>query len=159
MGAYKKLNKQDVYVTSYEANKSYHVIGDDQLEEFEVDGFYVESSSGAYFPAFFHNYTGNSGTKYNRFTGYKSLHQLYYSNFTSQSLETGENLQSGSFDNYIMSSLATGSYKSSFRELPNKANVFSIPRKHTGVGIKPNSFILHKSGASAIDGYLSLIHI
>ncbi len=153
MGAYKKLNKQDVYVTSYEANKSYHVIGDDQLEEFEVDGFYVESSSGDYYPAFFHNFTGNSGTKYNRYTGYKSLYQLYYSNFVSQSIVTGENLQSGSFDNFLMSSLATGSYKSSFRELPNQANVFSIPRKHTGVGIKPNSFIVHKSGASAIDGY------
>ena len=155
MGAYKKLNKQDVYITSYEANKSYQALGDSGFETYDVDGFYVESSSGAYYPAFFHNFTANSGTVYNRFTSYKSIYQLYYSNFISQSTDTGENLQSGSFDNFIMSSLATGSYKTGFRTLPDRANIFSVPRKHIGGGIKPNSFILSVSGAAVLDAYSS----
>ena len=79
MGAYKKLNKQDVYITSYEANKSYQALGDTGFETYDVDGFYVESSSGAYYPQFFHNFTGNSGTVYNRFTSYNSIYHLYYS--------------------------------------------------------------------------------
>ena len=153
MGAYKKLNKQDVYVTSYEANKSYHIVGDDEFETYDVDGFFIESSSGAYYPLPFHSSTGNSGNVFNRYTGYRGLHQLYVSNFISESADTGQFLQSGSFDNFIMSSLATGSYKSSFRDLPNRANVFSIPRKHTGVGVKPNTFVLFKSGTVALDSY------
>ena len=153
MGAYKKLNKQDVYVTSYEANKSYNIVGDDQFEEFDVDAFYTVSSSGDYFISPFDNTIGNSGTSFNRFLGFRSLFHLYYSNFTSQSAETGELAQSGSFDNFIMSSLATGSYKTGFRQLPNNANVFSLPRKHIGVGIKPNSFVMHISGATATDQY------
>ena len=153
MGAYKKLNKQDVYVTSYEANKSYNIVGDDQFEEFDVDAFYTVSSSGDYFISPFDNSVGNSGTSFNRYLGFRSLFHLYYSNFTSQSAETGELAQSGSFDNFIMSSLATGSYKTGFRQLPNNANVFSLPRKHIGVGIKPNSFVMHISGATATDQY------
>ncbi len=153
MGAYKKLNKQDVYITSYEANKSYHIVGDNEFESFDVDGFYILSSSGDYFPQFFHNYTGNSGTVYNVILSYNSLHHLYYSNFTFESEVTNQKLQSGSFDNYIMSSLSTGSYKTGFRNLPDRSNVFSVPRKHTGMGIKPNSFILSVSGAAALDSY------
>ena len=155
MGAYKKLNKQDVYITSYEANKSYQAVGDSEFTTFDIDGFYVESSSGAYYVSPFHVSTGDSGATLNRYTGYKGLYQLYYSNFISQSLDTGQNLQSGSFDNFIMSSLATGSYKTGFRVLPNKANVFSVPRKHSGAGIKPNSFVLSVSGAAALDSYSS----
>ena len=153
MGAYKKLNKQDVYVTSYEANKSFRLAGEDEFENFNVDGFYIESSSLPYYPAFFHSFTGNSGTSYNRYTGYRSLYQLYYSNFTSESLATGQKLQSGSYDNYLMSSLATGSYRSSFRELTDRSNVFSIPRKYVGTAIQPNSFVMFISGATATDGY------
>jgi len=153
MGAYKKLNKQDVYVTSYEANKSYRLVGQDDFATYDIDAFYVESSSGDYYPAVFHSYTGPTGNSFNRYTTYKSLHQLYYSNFTFESSDTGQKLQSGSFDNFIMSSLATGSYKSGFRVLPNNANVFSVPRKHTGVGIKPNSFVLFVSGATVTDSY------
>ena len=155
MGAYKKLNKQDVYITSYEANKSYRVVGEDEFEDFDVDGLYVESSSGDYYPLFYHNYTGNSGTEYNVILSYKSLHQLYYSNFIFESSDTNQKLQSGSFDNFIMSSLSTGSYKTGFRFLPDRSNVFSIPRKHMGTGIKPNSFVLSVSGAAALDSYSS----
>ncbi len=153
MGAYKKLNKQDVYITSYEANKSYRALGDDGFEAFDIDAFYTVSSSGDYFISPFDTTTGNSGTLFNRILGFRSLFHLYYSNFTSQSAETGELAQSGSFDNFIMSSLATGSYKTGFRQLPNNANVFSLPRKHIGIGIKPNTFVMHVSGATATDGY------
>ena len=153
MGAYKKLNKQDVYVTSYEANKSYRIAGETEFEEFGVDGFFTTSGSAEYFKSPFDITTGNSGMQFNRILGYRGLNHLYYSNFTLESEDTGEKVQSGSFENYLMSSIATGSYKTAFRELPDNANVFSIPRKHIGAGIKPNTFIMHVSGALASDGY------
>lgn len=153
MGAYKKLNKQDVYVTSYEANKSYRIAGETQFEDYDVDGFYTTSGSAEYFKSPFDITTGNSGMQFNRILGYRGLNHLYYSNFTLESEDTGEKVQSGSFENYLMSSIATGSYKTAFRELPDNGNVFSIPRKHIGVGIKPHTFVMHVSGAVAFDGY------
>ena len=78
MGAYKKLNKQDVYVTSYEANKSFRIAGDDEFETFNVDGFYIESSSLPYYEEFYDSFEANSGTRYNRYTSLESLVYLEY---------------------------------------------------------------------------------
>ena len=152
MSAYKKLNKQDVFVTSYEANKQYSLIGDMDFISYDVDKFLINSSSGDYFISPFDNFTGNSGTSLNSVLGYKSIYQLYYSNFTDSSTD-GERFQSGSFENFLQSSIATGSYKMGYRFLNSEGAVLSIPRKNFGTAIKPGSFEFNVSGAAVIAAY------
>lgn len=148
MGAFKKLNKQDVFVTSYEAHKSYDIVGS-ELVTYDVDKFFAFSSSGAYYLNQFDKIIGNSGTSYYSPLVFKSLHQLYYSNFKYGDLK----LQSGSFDNYIQSSLATGSYRDVYRELAAETAVITIPQKHFGTNIKPGTFEFFISGGTVLPGY------
>ena len=152
MSAYKKLNKQDVFVTSYEANKLYSLVGDLDLISYDVDKFLINSSSGDYYISPFDSITGNSGAKINPTLSYKSVYQLYYSNFIDSS-EQGERFQSGSFENYLQSSIATGSYKMGYRYLNDEGAVISIPRKHFGTAIKPGSFEFNVSGGAVIPAY------
>ena len=152
MSAYKKLNKQDVFVTSYEANKEYSLVGNSDFTTYGVDKFLINSSSGAYYTDPFDYVTGFSGTSFNPTLGYKSTYQLYYSNFIFQS-EQGEKFQSGSFENFIQSSIGTGSYKEGYRNLSIEGAVLSVPRKHFGTAIAPKSVEFSVSGADAIPAY------
>ena len=153
MSAYKKLNKQDVFVTSYQANKQYSLVGNSDFSTFDVDKFLINSSSGEYYIDPFDSVTGLSGTSFNPTLGFKSVHQLYYSNFIATGSIEGEKLQSGSFENFIQSSISTGSYKEGYRHINVEGAVLSIPRKHFGTAIAPNSLEFHVSGAEAIPAY------
>jgi hypothetical protein len=66
---------------------------------------------------------------------YKSIQQLYYSNFTSGSIGLTDSNLTGSFDNYIESSFTSGS-----RHLLNTASVFTLPTKMVGTHIEPLTF-------------------
>ena len=148
MSAYKKLNKQDVFVTSYVAHKSYNAISEsgppNGLQTFGVDTFFAYSSSGEYYTSPFDSTTTlNSNTRNNTLV-FKSINQLYYSNFISGS----EKAQSGSFDNFLQSGFSTGS-----RKLDTEASIISIPRKHVGTHIKPGSFVMKISGSTAQQAY------
>jgi len=66
---------------------------------------------------------------------FRSLEQLYYSNFTSGSIGWKPTNWTGSFDNYVESSFTTGS-----RLLESTASVYSIPQKLFGTHIEPNTF-------------------
>lgn len=66
---------------------------------------------------------------------YRSLNQLYYTNFVSGSIAHTEYNKTGSFDNYIETSFTSGS-----RTLLQSAAVYSIPRKLIGTHIEPMSF-------------------
>lgn len=68
---------------------------------------------------------------------YRSLNQLYYTNFVSGSVLNTEYNKTGSFDNYVETSFTSGS-----RDLLQSAAVYSIPRKLIGTHIEPNSLIL-----------------
>lgn len=152
MSAYKKLNKQDVYVTSYVAHKTYNAIsqsGDgDGLSTYGIDTFFAYSSSGDYYPSPFDNYTTRNGNTRNGNLVYKNIYQLYYSNFISGSLKQ----QSGSFDNFVQSGWTD--YTSS-RNLQTEASIIDIPRKHVGTHIRPSSFVFKISGSTAINAYSS----
>ena len=66
---------------------------------------------------------------------YKSIQQLYYSNFISGSIGLTDSNLTGSFDNYIESSFTSGS-----RHLLNTASVFTLPTKMVGTHIEPLTF-------------------
>lgn len=84
-------------------------------------------------------YTGSLSLdqgSYNLLT-YKSIQQLYYSNFTEGSIGLTDTNNTASFDNYIESSFTSGS-----RLLLNTASVFTLPTKMIGTHIEPMSFTM-----------------
>ena len=118
MGAYKKLNKQDAYITTYVAHKPW-AIG---AAEFTNYGITLTSA----------NTTTNS--KYRN-----SINQLYY---PSKSLSSG-NVVSHSFDYYEQTTLFNTAYRTRTSASPN---IISIPRALYGTAIQPGTFQIYWSG-------------
>ena len=119
MSTWKKLNQQDAYLTTYNAQKEWTISAIEQLE-LGITGSYYTSS-------------GDVLSLDPSLLTYHSLNQLYYSSFD----ETGVVSTSSSYDNYIESSFATSS-----RVLGDRGVVFSIPRSVFGTHIEPTSFVL-----------------
>lgn len=122
MSAFKRFNRQDVYVTQYSARKSWEASGS------ALDSYGIETLRGisGSLPYYIHPSDLRNG-RHQSIT-YRSVRHLYYSNF----LPDGR--QSGSFDNYLQSSLTSGS-----RIIGNELTVFSLPREIVGTHIEPKS--------------------
>ena len=120
MGAYKKLNKQDVYITTYVAHKPW-LIGN-------IDtGSYPGSTA-------FESEFGTYGITRILATGSfsSSLAQLYYPS------KLQGNIVSHSYDYYYQTTL----YNSQSRNFNASSEVISIPRNLYGNSIQPNTFRL-----------------
>ena len=133
MSTWKKLNQQDAYLTTYNAQKEWTISAIEQLELGITGSFYTSS--------------GDVLSLDPNLLTYHSLNQLYYSSFD----ETGVVSTSSSFDNYIESSFATSS-----RVLGDRGVVFSIPRSVFGTHIEPTSFTLGSDDAYIVsqDDYI-----
>ena len=137
MGAFKKLNQQDAYISTYNARKSWIASGSDyaNLGILQLVG---EANTGAYIPQDANKvhgggsstYTAQDITKFDKILLYRSIEQLYYSNY-----KNGETTASGSYDNFLQSSFNV----SGSRELNNKLSLFSLPKEVYGTHIEPNS--------------------
>lgn len=135
MSAYKKLNKQDVYVSSYTARKSWKASGS-LLETYGIKNLrgvstnIVADSSGSnvYFP---HQNDLDDG--YYRQLVYQQIKHLYYSNHFSESLVH----TSSFYDNYEQSSYQVG-----HKNLQHEIGVFGIPRKVFGTHLEPGTIEL-----------------
>lgn len=126
MGAFKKINRQDVYLSKYEANKNYSVSGSDYelfgityniVDKFEEKEYFLDQTDeleGSYAPLF-----------------YKSLDHLYYKSFSEDNL-----IEANSYEHYLPSSLI----EANTRYLDQDLLVLSIPRNITGNQIKPGTF-------------------
>ena len=123
MSAYKKLNKQDAYITTYTARKSWAVSGSDYDTNKIVTLTGISGSSNYYLPA-----DEVQSISYKRLI-FQSTNQLYYSLFSSGSIET-----TGSFDNFLQSSFTSGS-----RNIKSYIGVYSMPRDIIGTHIEPFS--------------------
>ena len=121
MSAFKKLNRQDVFVTSYTSKKEWST-SESTPSTFGIEKYEILSGSLPY-------YSGSDN--YEKYLRYDQLRHLYYSNFSSS-------LITGSFENYIQSSLESGS-----RILLETGSVLSIPRDVTGQRIEPGSTFLY----------------
>lgn len=119
MSAFKKLERSDVFVTSHLAKKSWNASGS-EASSFGIRT--LEGTSGS-FPQYPGDFT------FEELLNYRSIRQLYYSNYVSGSLLTG------SFENYLQSSI----YNSESRFLRSNVGIVSIPRKLIGEGIEPGS--------------------
>ena len=124
MSAFKKLDRRNVFTTAHQASKA----------------FSDSSSTSTYGVQFLLGTSGSlpvySSTTTNELR-YRSVKQLYYSNYINDS-----NVITGSFENYLQSSLHT----SGSRNLLSKATVISYPRSLTGEGIKPGTIVYDITG-------------
>lgn len=135
MSAYKKLNKQDVYVTAYTARKTWES-DHTNLVEYGIDVLRGLSGSIPYYPTP-NDFRGNPPfawipSRYETPT-YHSVKQLYYSNQLAEELYE----HSSSFDNFEQSSFTVGK-----RNLETEVAVISIPQNIFGTHIEPHTFAL-----------------
>ena len=134
MSAYKKLNQQDAYISTYTARKSWEASGS-QYRAYGIQTIVGLSGSGIYIPSdaditYGGNIANSGSTSYNKRLIFESNHHLYYSQFTDAVLPT-----SSSYENYLQSSFeASGS-----RYLKTRVAIFSLPKEMYGTHIEPYS--------------------
>lgn len=117
MSAFKKLNRQDAFVTSYTSKKRWNV-SSSVYDSYGIEKIVAVSGSVPLL---------SGSANFDNRLYYESIRHLYYSNFKDSTI-------SGSFENYIQSSLESGS-----RTLGQKAVIFSIPQDIYGINIVPSS--------------------
>jgi len=127
MSAYKKINRQDTFLTKYRANKEYQVSGS-QLESYGLVYEVIPQFTGS---TYYLDLQDESELGYKPLV-YKSLEQLYYRSFN----EDEAFITSNSYEHYLSTSLL----ESNTRKLEQDLIYLSIPRKHVGVEIWPGSF-------------------
>lgn len=137
MSAFKKLDRRDVFTTTHLASKSWSVSGSN-APTYGVQFYGGASSSLPSYPV--SNPSVSYSDTYEQLLRYRSIRQLYYSNYDSDNF-----LITGSFDNFLQSSL----YHSGSRNLGSHVGIVSFPRNTYGIGLKPGSI-----NFSIIDTYI-----
>lgn len=147
MSAYKKLNRQDVYVTDYVAKKAWYASGS-YISDYGIETLrgFSGSTPGYPYPADYRN------SRYEKLV-FNSIHQNFYSNYSGSI--SGSTIYSGSFDISPTTTLdLTGS-----RIEKTEVGVLSIPQNVMGVGIEPGTVHVEHFTASQdkynTDGYVS----
>lgn len=137
MSAFKKFNRQDVYVTAYSAKKSWLASGS-VISDYGIE--IVRGVSGSS-PNFL-NPEDLYSNRYETLT-WQSIYQLYYRGFIQESAN------SGSYEHYLQSSFTTGS-----RVISDEIGLVSVPRNVVGTHIQPSTFVLDFQ-SSSIDEYVT----
>jgi len=148
MGAWKKLNQQDVAVTSYTAKKSWTI----SSSSLDSNGIQIHQALTSSHPTYYltssDKYEGTgAGSTQHPILVYKSLSHLYFKNHNSSS---GLLQDSSSYVDYTESTIDTGS-----RSIRNRALVYSIPRNRFGTHIEPGSFELGEDLVYAAESFVS----
>lgn len=137
MSAFKKLNRQDVYISDYTAKKQWYAsgstIGDYGLEV--LRGF-SGSTPGYPYPL------DERNSRYQKLV-FDSIYHNYYSGSTTLGVF------SGSYDLSLQTSLTLTGSRSSSAEV----GVISIPRNVYGTHIEPGTFVLKPFFEEATDKY------
>lgn len=138
MGAFKKFNTQDVYVSTYSANKSW-IISGSQYGDLQVQNVPLEKKGEE-------TYTVNDShiqKGFNKRLSYESIKHLYYESF-----EDGVVSTTSSYDNYLQSSFNV----SGSRHYNEVGSVYSLPKTVFGTALKPKS--LRVAPESGSDNYV-----
>jgi hypothetical protein len=149
MSAYKKLNKEDSFLTSYTAHKRFTASGS-QHDEYGIETYTGISGSSAFFPE-----TADKrlvGTDKEHYTQlvYNSINHLYYSGFQNGSPVSSSNEMSGSaYENYLQSS-----YTQNQRRAESEFTIISIPQNLFGINIKPGSVRIEPDIAGSGSNYV-----
>lgn len=143
MSTYIKLNKQDAYVTSYTAHKSWYALRAN-FSDYAIDTLYAISSSGKLYTSDLTLCPGyESGSVQYAELVYKNIHHLYYAGYNQ-----GE-VVSSSYENYKQTTL----YDSASRSIGDIAYVIALPKEVYGHAIVPGSFML--TGSLQADEYIT----
>lgn len=138
MGAWKQLNQQDAFVTTYNAKKTWN-LGSGSLDASGVQVYLAVTSSGTVGLEYDDLHIGfDNGPQHYKKLVYRTLNQLYYQPFDKTSKQM---LHSSSFEYYPQSSFVQGN-----RSLKSRATVYSIPKSMFGTHIEPGSFSLGTEG-------------
>jgi hypothetical protein len=149
MSAYKKLNKEDSFLTSYTPHKRFTASGS-QHDEYGIETYTGISGSSAFFPE-----TADKrlvGTDKEHYTQlvYNSINHLYYSGFQNGSPVSSSNEMSGSaYENYLQSS-----YTQNQRRAESEFTIISIPQNLFGINIKPGSVRIEPDIAGSGSNYV-----
>jgi hypothetical protein len=148
MGAFKKIDKQDVYLSTYTAHKNYVVQGSNLNVPGLKYGVIPEFTGSVYFP----NQNDLEQGNYKPLL-YKSLEHLYYKSFN----EDENFIVQNQYEHYLTTSLL----ESNVRKLEGDLIYISISRKNFGKQIKPGSFkiTLNASDADLQTLYVDLEYI
>lgn len=174
MSAFKSLTSQDVIITPFVVNKSFSFVGSASLNE---DNVFIERLLGKNITGSFEittepttGTTASSGFSSSYFQRdiYNSVKQLYYSNelpnpegtyivtdLNGNIVEDNTNTNVHSrFDNYLQTTLQSGSRHLFPTESDHKVAVLSIPSQLYGDYINPSTFALdfrYLPSASSVD--------
>lgn len=142
MSAFIRLNKQDAFIDSYVAHKSW-VIDSASFSEYGIEILIAETgSSETIFNSGSSVTTGTNSNQYRELV-HSSIQQLYYSGVFTSALPTS------SYEDYKQTTL----YTSSLRNLGDRALLVTIPQNIFGNAIKPGTFAM---GSNApIQNYVS----
>lgn len=139
MSAFKKLNRQDVFVSDYNAKKQWSAEGN------LIDGYHIEtlrgfsgSTPGYPYPADYRN------NRYESLVWRSSNHNYYTDGI-------GNGLFSGSFDLSLQTTLTD----SGSRDIRSEVGIISFPKTVYGTHIEPNSFSIKPKTVTEFDRFMS----
>lgn len=138
MSTYKKLNRQDVYVTDYSARKQWEASGS-LLSSYNIETLrgFSGSTPGYSYPADFRN------DRYEKLV-YDSIKHNFYAD------GIGNGLYSGSRDLSLQSTLTL----SGSRDIKSEVGVISLPKGVFGTHIVPNTFVFRPKFEETVDEYV-----
>ena len=155
MSAYKKLNQQDAYISTYTSRKSWVASGS-QYAELGINN--IKGLSGYEYTSDFStdlfiagNQATTSSTAFNCKLIYESINHLYYNQFDRGILTT-----TSSYENYLQSSFEV----SGSRYINDRIAIFSLPKEMYGTHIEPHSVSItpdlfngNNDGTGSLDNY------
>jgi len=149
MSAYKKLNKEDSFLTSYTAHKRFIASGS-QHDEYGIETYIGISGSSAFFPETAEKRLVGTDKEHYTQLVYNSINHLYYSGFQNGSPVSSSNEMSGSaYENYLQSS-----YTQNQRRAESEFTIISIPQNLFGINIKPGSVRIEPDIAGSGSNYV-----
>jgi len=149
MSAYKKLNKEDSFLTSYTAHKRFIASGS-QHDEYGIETYIGISDSSAFFPETAEKRLVGTDKEHYTQLVYNSINHLYYSGFQNGSPVSSSNEMSGSaYENYLQSS-----YTQNQRRAESEFTIISIPQNLFGINIKPGSVRIEPDIAGSGSNYV-----
>lgn len=140
MGAFIRLNKQDAFIDSYVAHKSW-VIDSASFTEYGIEVLLAETgSSESIFSSGSSATTGTNSNQYQELI-HSSIQHLYYSGVFTGIQPTS------SYEDYPQTTL----HPSSSRDLGSKALLVTIPQNIFGNAIKPGTFFMDSIAGEDFD--------
>jgi hypothetical protein len=147
MSAYKKLNRQDVYVTDYVAKKLWYATGS-LVQDYKIETLrgFSGSTPGYPYPTDLRN------NRYEKLV-YNSAYQNYYANYSGSI--NGSTVYSGSYNISMQTTLDL----SGSRVIKKEVGIISIPKEVYGIAIEPGTVVIEPSTEEqdkyCTDGFVS----